>query len=94
MCLADIRLITAITVMRKDTNGLLASISRLVTRLDVEGKNPDTTFFNRGYSLMSVIGALHSKWVSVFGTTRDFELNYNNKGPFILNDDKDGPKIL
>lgn len=94
MCVADIRLITAVSVRRRESNALVVSVLRLINRLDGVGKKPRTIFFDRGYSLMNVIAALHSEGVSVFGTARDFELHTNKHGPFIFKDNKDGPTQL
>lgn len=94
MCLVEIRLITSVTVRRREINGLLASIIPLIGRLDSEGKKPHTILFDRGYSLMSFIGALHAEGVSVFGTARDLEPHSNKHGPFLLRDNKDVPTML
>lgn len=90
MCLADTCLIAGC----RETNGRLASVRRLIDRLDSKGKKHGTVFLDWEYSLMPVIESIHASWVSVFGTAREFELHTNEHGPFIFRDNKDGPTIL
>lgn len=93
MCLANICLITAVTVRCRETTGLLASVRRLICQFDAEGKKPSTILFDRGYSTMAVIVVLHAEGVYVLGTARDFEKNINKHGPFLIRDNKHGPTV-
>lgn len=52
-------------------NGPLDSVNRLISRINSEGKKPSTVVFQRGYSLMLVISALHAEYICVMGTARD-----------------------
>lgn len=69
MCLADIRLITPVTVGRRDINGIFFSVPYLIFRLYLDGINPRTIFifFNKVYSSVALISALHAEEVSVLG---------------------------
>lgn len=93
-CVADIRLISAVSLRRREDNALQESVRRVTGRLGKHGKKPAVIFCDRGYSTYSVIAALREDDISVFGTSRDFHSRTNPNGPFEFLDRKDGPTKL
>ena len=89
-CLADLRLISAVSMRRLEESSLISSVRRVLERLESHRKRPSVIFCDRGYSSFPVLAALWAEGVSVFGTGRDYEARTNVHGPFAFKDHRDG----